>query len=264
VGDKGLSPGIRSGLVPVSDLDDPRVDRSKLASGALTTVMRWEGVSRSDHRKPPRRSDKVWHGGIEENQILVNITSRGRWFGPRCQWAYLSRWCRLEGEVTVNKSNEHDIHNRLDDVSRLLADRLEDEEGNRADPAEVEEVVRAKAEELQDARITEFVPLLTERKATDELRERGLHPAWKNLDVHQEDEITDAARQTLVRAPTGVQCETIGCNGMVPVPDDVSISDAQGPSAAVTCPACGVVYDYVPPVGNDPYCLVAMRTSDRA
>jgi len=167
--------------------------------------------------------------------------------------------------VTVNKSNEHDIHNRLDDVARLLARRLEDEEGNRADPAEVEEVVRAKAEELQDARITEFVPLLTERKATDELRERGLHPAWKNpLGVHQEDDNTEAARQTVARAPTEVRCETIGCNGMVPVPDDVSISDAQRPSARVTCPACGVAYDYFPAVGNDPYCLIAKRTGDRA
>ena len=82
---------------------------------------------------------------------------------------------------------------QLDDVSRLLATRLEDEEGNLAHPAEVAEAVRAMARQLEEARITEFVPLLTERKARDELRERGLHPRWENPLGHNGEGETDGS-----------------------------------------------------------------------
>jgi hypothetical protein len=91
---------------------------------------------------------------------------------------------------------------QLDDVSQLLANRLEDEQGNRADLAEVAEVVRAKAQELEDARITEFVPLLTERKARDALRARGLHPRWENPLGHNRDGQTDGSAP-----PTGSGAE---------------------------------------------------------
>ena len=91
----------------------------------------------------------------------------------------------------MGNPSEERVNDQLDDVSRVLANRLEDEEGNLADPAEVVEVVRAKARELEDARITEFVPLLTERKARDELRTRGLHPRWANPLGHNRDATTD-------------------------------------------------------------------------
>src|SRR5580658_4726947 len=87
----------------------------------------------------------------------------------------------------MDEPNEYQIHDQFDDVSRLLANRLEDEQGKQADLAEVAEVVRAKAEELDHARITEFVPLLTERKARDELRSRGLHPRWENPLGHRQE-----------------------------------------------------------------------------
>jgi hypothetical protein len=106
-------------------------------------------------------------------------------------------------EVTMGNPKEA-ADDQLDGVSRLLANRLEDEEGNQADPAEVAEVVRAKAHELEDARITEFVPLLTERKARDELRARGLHPRWENpLGDSREGKADRSVPPTGVGGPVG-------------------------------------------------------------
>jgi hypothetical protein len=144
-------------------------------------------------------------------------------------------------------------------VSRLLANRLEDEQGKQADLAEVAEVVRAKAEELDHARITEFVPLLTERKARDELRSRGLHPRWENPLGHRqerEEQTGPPAR------PAWAECETVGCGGMIPVSDGAPGHDPQRASAAVTCPVCGIEYAYFPPLGDETYLLVA-KTSGR-
>ena len=64
---------------------------------------------------------------------------------------------------------------RVDTVMQRLEGDLVDADGRPAEPDEVEKVVREKAESLADAPLQEFVTLLIEHQARDELRERGLH-----------------------------------------------------------------------------------------
>ena len=65
-----------------------------------------------------------------------------------------------------------DLH--VDAVMQRLGEDLVNARGQRAEPKEVERVVRAKAQTLSDAPLQEFVNLLIEHQARDELRERGL------------------------------------------------------------------------------------------
>jgi hypothetical protein len=69
-------------------------------------------------------------------------------------------------------NNSYDL--RVDAVKHRLHDDLVDETGHPADPADVDRVVDAKAESLADAPVQEFVPLLIEHQARDELREHGI------------------------------------------------------------------------------------------
>jgi hypothetical protein len=64
---------------------------------------------------------------------------------------------------------------RVEIVTRRLQEELVDEAGHPAVPSEVETVVAAKAQRLADAPVQEFVPLLVEHQARDELRGHGLH-----------------------------------------------------------------------------------------
>src|SRR5262245_34112885 len=64
---------------------------------------------------------------------------------------------------------------RLESLRRRLQDELVDEEGRPAEPNDVESVVAAKAAGLAEAPVQEFVPLLVEHQARDELRQHGLH-----------------------------------------------------------------------------------------
>jgi hypothetical protein len=50
-----------------------------------------------------------------------------------------------------------------------------DAHGHTAEPDDVARVVDAKAESFADAPVQEFVPLLIEHEARDELRQHGLH-----------------------------------------------------------------------------------------
>ena len=60
-------------------------------------------------------------------------------------------------------------------VMQRLEGDLVDADGRPAEPDEVERVVREKAESLGDAPLQEFLTLLIEHEARDELRTRGLH-----------------------------------------------------------------------------------------
>ena len=60
-------------------------------------------------------------------------------------------------------------------VKQRLHDELVDHEGVPADPVDVDRVVDAKAASFAEARVQEFVPLLIEHEARDELRQHGLH-----------------------------------------------------------------------------------------
>ena len=75
---------------------------------------------------------------------------------------------------------------RVETVKQRLQEDLVDEQGRPAAPADIERVVTAKAESLSDAPVQEFVPLLIEHQARDELRQRGLR---RDLG----DEMPDAA-----------------------------------------------------------------------
>ena len=50
-----------------------------------------------------------------------------------------------------------------------------DEKGRPAEPDEVDSIVDARARSLSDAPVQEFIPLLIEHEARDDLREHGLH-----------------------------------------------------------------------------------------
>jgi hypothetical protein len=60
-------------------------------------------------------------------------------------------------------------------VKQRLRQDLVGELGHPVKPDDVSTVVDAKAEEFADAPVQEFVPLLIEHQARDELRQRGLH-----------------------------------------------------------------------------------------
>ena len=64
---------------------------------------------------------------------------------------------------------------RLATLKRRLNTELVDANGNPPDADDVDAVVVATADHLADAPIQDFVPLLVEHQALDELRRRGLH-----------------------------------------------------------------------------------------
>ena len=57
----------------------------------------------------------------------------------------------------------------------------------------VEEVVAEKAAELDDAPLQEFVPLLVENKARDELRHRGLGVDWSAYEAGADGQETTSS-----------------------------------------------------------------------
>ena len=64
---------------------------------------------------------------------------------------------------------------RVDAVKQRLQHDLVDDQGRPAPTEDVDRVVEAKAESFADAPVQEFVPLLIEHQARDELRQQGLH-----------------------------------------------------------------------------------------
>ena len=64
---------------------------------------------------------------------------------------------------------------RVEIVKQRLHEDLLDEDGRPAAPGDIDRVVDAKAERLAEAPVQEFVPLLIEHQARDELRQHGLH-----------------------------------------------------------------------------------------
>ena len=93
--------------------------------------------------------------------------------------------------MTLNTFNDR----RVEGLKRRLCDELVDDQGQPPEPDEVERVVTAKAEALLDAPVQEFVPLLIEHQARDELRQHGLRreiPEEETIDVAS-DETADRA-----------------------------------------------------------------------
>jgi hypothetical protein len=91
----------------------------------------------------------------------------------------------------MTENNPYD--QRVYSVKQRLHDELVDANGHPADPNDVDRVVDAKAESLADAPVQEFVPLLIERQARDELRAHGLH---RDLgDTEATSELDEAANE---------------------------------------------------------------------
>jgi len=88
------------------------------------------------------------------------------------------------------------LDRRLDLVQERLRDDLVDEGGNRAPADEVEAVVADKAEALADAPVQDFVPLLVEHQAREELRHHGLNRTFPDEPQEPVDPGSDDADDT--------------------------------------------------------------------
>ncbi len=64
---------------------------------------------------------------------------------------------------------------RVEPVKERIKADLVDERGNPASPDVIDSIVEAKAASIADASVQEFMPLLVEHEARDELRHRGFH-----------------------------------------------------------------------------------------
>jgi hypothetical protein len=64
---------------------------------------------------------------------------------------------------------------RVEILKRRLQEDLIDTQGQPPEPDDVSRVVDAKVESLAHAPVQDFVPLLVEHQARDELRQQGLH-----------------------------------------------------------------------------------------
>jgi hypothetical protein len=71
---------------------------------------------------------------------------------------------------------------RVQRVVERLQDELVDSDGRPADTEVVAAAVTSAAEELNDAPVQEFMPLLVEHQALEELREQGLHRDLEGVD----------------------------------------------------------------------------------
>jgi hypothetical protein len=72
-------------------------------------------------------------------------------------------------------AHEQAERQRTEVLTARLAEELEDENGVTPDPAHVADVVRSKVDQLADAPVQDFVTLLAEHKALEDLRAEGLH-----------------------------------------------------------------------------------------
>ena len=64
---------------------------------------------------------------------------------------------------------------RIEVLASRLSREFKGPDGSAVDEQHIVEVVQSKARELDDAPIQDFVPLLTEHKAVEDLRAAGLH-----------------------------------------------------------------------------------------
>jgi hypothetical protein len=93
---------------------------------------------------------------------------------------------RYWSDLTENSS--YDL--RVQSVEQRLHEDLVDETGCPADPNDVDRAADDSAEILADAPVQEFVPLLIEHQARDELRKHGLR---RDLGDDEEEPATPRA-----------------------------------------------------------------------
>jgi hypothetical protein len=89
---------------------------------------------------------------------------------------------------------------RIDGVKERLSRDLVDDRGNPVDPDAVTKVVDDARAQFTDAPVQEFVPLLVEHTARDELRQAGLHRQLDEPDdepVHTDHDHDASAGPTL-------------------------------------------------------------------
>ena len=88
-------------------------------------------------------------------------------------------------------TDSHD--KRIDVLANRLVREFKGPNGGEADPQHIVEVVQAKAHELDDAPIQDFVPILAEHKAVAKLRGEGMH---RELPDEPEAPVHDAGDRT--------------------------------------------------------------------
>ena len=84
---------------------------------------------------------------------------------------------------------------RVETVKERLESDLVDDDGRPADPEQVASAVAAAAEPLADAPVQEFVPLLVEHDARDQLRKDGLHRDLDEADTGAAHAASDSGDQ---------------------------------------------------------------------
>ena len=99
--------------------------------------------------------------------------------------------------MDASSSTDH----RIVAVADRLSKELVDEHGAPADPEQVKAAVEAAGAELADAPVQEFVPLLVEHEARQELRQQGLRRVLPEVD-------NAPARQDDLQQPSGPALST--------------------------------------------------------
>jgi hypothetical protein len=75
---------------------------------------------------------------------------------------------------------------RYQGMTERIGEHLVDDDGNAAESGVIEAVVAENAASLEDAPVQEFVPLLVENQARDELHQQGLRVDWSAYEAEEE------------------------------------------------------------------------------
>lgn len=106
----------------------------------------------------------------------------------------------------------HPLDKRIEPLTDRLADDLVDEDGEPADPDVVQQAVEEAAAPYTDAPVQEFVPLLVEHEARDDLRQQGLRRDLEEADRGE-------AIETVEDGDPHQSVHLTGHQGLTPRPD---------------------------------------------
>jgi hypothetical protein len=93
---------------------------------------------------------------------------------------------------------------QIDAVKSRLQGELIDEHGRSADPEQVAQMVERASADMADAPLQEFVPLLIEHEARQQLRQQGLHRDLNDVDQEPPRPGDEAAMEPQLSAQQGI------------------------------------------------------------
>ncbi len=98
---------------------------------------------------------------------------------------------------------------RIDAIAGRLAEEFVTDTGDAPEPDHLDEVVGSAAERLSDAPVQDFVPLLVENAARDQLHQEGLHvePAGEDSAPPRRDADGDSGGLVSGFAPADVKSQ---------------------------------------------------------